>query len=66
MKKLIIPFAILIGLTACQTNSNVVRNSQVSLLSLDKPELAVGDTYTYYRNGDKETLAITGKNSNDS
>ncbi|WP_417810545.1 hypothetical protein [Thalassospira alkalitolerans] len=64
MKKLIIPFAVLIGLAACQTNSNVIRNSQVSLLSLAKPDLAVGDTYAYYRNGDKETLTVTAKSPN--
>jgi hypothetical protein len=63
MKKLIIPFIILIGLAACQTNNNVVRNSQVSLLSLAKPDLAVGDAYAYYRNGNKETLTVTGKNA---
>ncbi len=63
MKKLIVPVVILIGLSACQTSNNVVRNSQVSLLSLDKPDLAVGDNYTYYRNGEKETLTVTGKNA---
>lgn len=62
MKKLFIPFTALLGLAACQTmGNNVVRDTNVSLLSLDKPELSVGDNYTYYRNGSKETLTVTAE-----
>ncbi|MEQ8286261.1 hypothetical protein [Thalassospira sp.] len=63
MKKLIIPFAAVLGLAACQTTNNVVRDTNVNLLSLAKPSLSVGDSYTYYRNGDKETQTITAENA---
>ena len=61
MKKLVVSCALLAGLAACQTTDNVVRNTNVNLLSLPKPELAVGDSYTYYRNGDHEIATVTAK-----
>jgi len=63
MNKLILPFAALLGLAACQTTNNVVRDTNVNLLSLDKPSLSVGDSYAYYRNGNKETQTITAENA---
>lgn len=59
MKKLIIPFVALLGLAACQTTNNVVRSTDVNLLSLAKPELAVGDTYAYYTDGEHEVTTVT-------
>ncbi|MDG4717372.1 MULTISPECIES: hypothetical protein [Thalassospira] len=59
MKKIALSCALLAGLAACQTTDNVVRTTNVSLLSLQKPELAVGDTYSYYLNGKHETTTVT-------
>ena len=59
MKKLVISCAMLGALAACQTTDNVVRNTNVNLLSLAKPQLAAGDSYAYYRNGDHEIATVS-------
>lgn len=59
MKKLVISCAMLGALAACQTTDNVVRNTNVNLLSLAKPQLAAGDSYVYYRNGDHEIATVS-------
>ena len=64
MKKLVISCALLAALAACQTTDNVVRSTNVSLLSLAKPQLAVGDSYAYYRNGKLEKTTVTAAEDN--
>lgn len=59
MKKFVVSCALLGALAACQTTNNVVRDTNVNLLSLAKPALAVGDTYAYYRNGEHEVATVT-------
>lgn len=61
MKKIAHACVLLAGLAACQTTDNVARDTAVTLPVLQKPELAVGDNYTYYRNGAYEVATVTAK-----
>ncbi|WP_430471860.1 hypothetical protein [Thalassospira lucentensis] len=59
MKKLVLSCALLAALAACQTTSKVVRSTDLNLLALEKPELAVGNTYAYYDDGEHEVTTVT-------